>query len=326
MEMKGIKKLIKEKKRFLLTTHVHPDPDALCSELVLADFLKSKGRDVVIINADPVPRRLMFLPGVKMIRQFRETGRYLFDAVIVLDCGDWARIGAVKKLISPEIPVVNMDHHITNHAFGHFNLVDPEASSTAEQVYKFLHRTKYRLTKKTAMLLYIGLMTDTGSFRYDNTSPYTHKIAADLLQFGFSPNDLYKRLYETIPLTDLEHFTKVVSGFESYKDGRLICLELRRSILKKFSDDFDLREKIFRYLREIKNVEVILILTEVNKRMTRVNLRSNGLVNVAAVASHFNGGGHRKASGCLVASDIEETRDKLVKEIVKSMNYKKGKA
>ena len=178
---------------------------------------------------------------------------------------------------------------------------------------------KFPLTKDLAMLLYMGIMTDTGSFRYDNTSSYTHKAISELMQFDIEVSELYRKLYEAIPLNDLIYFSKVVNSFEPLCKGFVICLELRRSVVKKFSESFDLRDKIFRYLRAINGVEVIVILTEVTKNKTRVNFRSQEKIDVAQVAFKFDGGGHSRASGCVVYHGLREARQKVLRQIKKEV-------
>ena len=260
----------------------------------------------------------MFLPGVKAVKKVKEDQKLDYDVAIVVDCGDLNRIGTVRKIIDPNKMLINIDHHVTNDSFGDLNFVISKASSTAEVVYDLLRRAHVKLDKDLATLLYVGIMTDTGSFQYDNTSAYTHKIVGNLLEFDVPVNTLYQRLYETVPLTDLKYFTKIVNTFDSLFDGKVICVELKKRILNKFSAEFDLRDKIFKYLRAIKGVEVLVIFTEQEKNKTRVNLRSQGKVNVARLAAEFKGGGHRKASGCLLAHDMEISK-KIILDCIRKL-------
>ena len=145
--------------------------------------------------------------------------------------------------------------------------------------------------------------------------PTTHEIVSHLLKFDIRVSELYRKIYENVPLTDLKYFTRIVDSFDSICRGKVVCVELRRSVYKKFSEEFDLRDKIFKHLRTIKGVEVIVILTEDKRNTTRVNLRSQRKVNVARLASLFGGGGHHKASGCMIAGNIQEARKKIIKAI-----------
>lgn len=321
-DSKKILQTIKNNKVFLLSTHVSPDPDALCSELAFAMCLQSLGKKVFIVNEEKVPDRFLFLPGAKQIKSFGQFKKIDYDVAVVLDCGELDRIGDVRLLLDSKKPVINIDHHITNDSFGTLNLVEPEASSTAEVIYDLLQLMRVSITKLIALHLYVGIMTDTGSFRYENTTARTHAIIADLMRFGFSAYELYRKLYESMPLNDLKNFTRVISGFEENLGGRAVTVQLKNSLVEKFSGDFDLRDSVFKFLRSIKGVEVIAIFTEISPTKTRINLRSTRRVNVAAIAGHFHGGGHRRASGCIINKNMKQAREMLLHEIRKAMKWK----
>ncbi|MFA5261916.1 MAG: bifunctional oligoribonuclease/PAP phosphatase NrnA [Candidatus Omnitrophota bacterium] len=317
--MKTIIRVIKKHKTFLISTHVNPDPDALCSELALAGFLRARGKKVLIVNHKPLPQQFRFLPGSSEIKSYKEGQQLAYDVAIVVDCGDLDRIGKVQDLLQEGKALINIDHHITNDRFGDINLVQPKASSTAEVLYDLLAAAKHALTKDLAMHLYIGIMTDTGSFRYENTSARTHAIVAKLMEFKYSVPALYRKLYEMISFRDLKEFTKVISHFDIFSAGKIICVELTKTSLSKFSQAFDLRDAIFRFLRSIKGVEVFVILTEIERNKTRVNLRSSNKFDVAKLANYFHGGGHRRASGCMIHKNISKTRTEVIREIKKAL-------
>ncbi|MDP2654017.1 MAG: bifunctional oligoribonuclease/PAP phosphatase NrnA [Candidatus Omnitrophota bacterium] len=310
---------IKKHRRFLISTHVSPDPDGLSSELAMAMFLRKMGKQVVIVNEETVPVRYGFLPGAKMIRSCRAARIADYDAAIIVDCGDLGRIGPVGKLLRPDRLLINIDHHITNDLFGDLNLNDPSASSTAEVIYELFREGGASLTKDMAVLLYLGIMTDTGCFRYENTTSRTHEVAGHLLKFSFSISELYRRLYETVPLRDLQNFSRLLNHFEVFEKGRIVCLEVSKQMLRQFSDAIDLRDCVFKYLRTIAGVEVLVVLTEHRKNETRVNLRSQGGVDVARIASGFQGGGHPRASGCKIAGDLKAAKRKIISRIKQSL-------
>lgn len=318
MSQKAIHQAIKKHKTFLISTHVNPDPDALASELAMALYLKALGKKVHVVNTDPVPSRFQFLPTIEMVKEYKDGQTLDYDVAIVLDCGDLHRIEKVKNLILKGKVLVNFDHHLTNDHFGTLNLIRPQASSTAEVLFDFLKYAKARLNREMAQLLYLGVMTDTGSFRYDSTTVHTHKVAGELMKFDFSVSELYRRIYERVTFEDLRLFTKVINRFETLYKGRVVCIELKKNILKKFSEEFDVRDKVFTFLRAIRGVEVIIIYSDHTPKQTRVNFRSQGnRVNVAQLAYVFGGGGHRKASGCMVSGNISEARKKVLTELDK---------
>lgn len=319
MIKKKISEIVRKNKSFLISTHVNPDPDAICSELALAEYLRALGKRVHIVNEADLVKRFDFFPGTKSIQSLKKVKELSYDAAFVLDCGDLDRIGKVTKLMDSRKPIVNIDHHITNDRFGTINLVDTTVSSTAELLFDFLKHVRFKFTKSLAVNLYCGIMTDTGSFRYENTTPKTHLAVAELLKFKINVNDLYNKIYETIPLGDLKAFTQILNRFETYSRGKIVCIELKKKWVERFSDDFDLRDAIFKFLRAIAGVEVIIILTEVKRDLTRVNFRSLNYVDVAKIAHSFDGGGHQRASGCVVNKNLSESKSILLRKVNKTL-------
>jgi phosphoesterase RecJ-like protein len=322
MSLALILQKISQHKTFIVATHVNPDPDALASQLAMAIFLKALGKKVILLAEEIVPQRYAFLPSAGLIKKVDPKKKIAYDAAIIVDCGDLSRVGAVKKILQSPKAIINIDHHITNDFFGTINHVVPQASSTAEIIFDVLEQAKFKLDKKVATLLYLGIMTDTGSFRFENTTSRTHQVVSCLLKFNLPVNTFYQRLYETVPLSDLKSFTKLVSNFHSHFDGKVVTLQLRQSVVKKFSKEFDLRDKIFSYLRTIKGVEVIAILTEHGKNKTRVNLRSQGKVDVARLAAAYDGGGHSRASGCVVGKNMLEATEIILNDLNKLFKKK----
>ncbi len=317
MSFKKVIQTIKANKTFVVATHVGPDPDALGSQMAMAMYLKALGKKVTCVGDDVVPERFQFLPGVKSIKAYSERMKIKPDVMLIMDCGDRERAGHVQNLIGDNTIVINIDHHITNDNFGDINLVNPKSSSTCELLYELLTYDKAKLTDNMALHLYAGIMTDTGSFRFENTTSKTHIIAAALRKYSFSATKLYKQLYESIPLNDVQAFTKVINGFEALYQKRVACVRLPKRIVRKFSQDFDLRDTIFKFLRSINGIEVFIIFTEVSSKKTRINFRSSGRVDVAKIANKFDGGGHKNASGGTIACGMEEARKKVLKEIKK---------
>ena len=311
--------IIRKKKSFLISTHVHPDPDAICSILALGIFLRQRGKKVTMLLEEKVPKRYAFFPTAKLLRKFQARKTYPYDAAIILDCGDLDRIGRVSEALDPKKPVLNIDHHITNTKFGTLNHVIAKASSTAEVLYDILKAGRAQFNPSLALNLYAGIMTDTGSFRYENTTSKTHAIVSDLLKYNISTSELYRKIYERIPLKDLTAFTKVINGFQTYDRGKIVSVVLTKRVHKSFSENFDLRDAIFKFLRSIQGVQVIFIATEVDQKTTRVNFRSTSRVDVAKIASHFDGGGHRRASGCQIDKPLKVAKARVLKHIHKVM-------
>ena len=320
MNIKKILQTIKENDSFLISTHVNPDPDGLCSELALGLFLRALGKKVSIINEERVPKRYCFIPQVKMIKGYHSAVKNTFDVAIVLDCGELERVGKVMGLVQDCRTVVNIDHHITNKDFGDQNLVLPAASSTSEILYDFLMAAKAKLTRDIAVNLYLGIVTDTGSFRYENTTSKTHAIISRLMQYDFCISDLYRQLYESIPLNDIQNYIKIIKNFRIMYKGKVLYVTLKNKDLKSFSEHFDLKDKIFKFLRTIKGVEVVVIFVEKEDKSTRVNFRSQSHLDVAKLSSYFQGGGHKKASGCIIQGNIRTAQKRVFSKIKEMLN------
>ena len=184
-------------------------------------LLRRLGKQVSIVNDDPVPREYAFLPDVGRIIRFAEFKRGAnFDCLLLVDCSDISRCGKVQSLRQACRAVINIDHHISNTLFGEVNWVGASFSSASEMVYRLFRKLAYPLTSKDALLLYVGIMTDTGSFRYANTTADTHAIAADLLGYDIPVNKVYNSVYGNIPYEDMKLLNRVLLGLKRAAGAR----------------------------------------------------------------------------------------------------------
>ncbi|MBF0123223.1 MAG: bifunctional oligoribonuclease/PAP phosphatase NrnA [Candidatus Omnitrophica bacterium] len=316
---KKIVGVLRKYKSFIVTMHTSPDPDALGAALAMTLFLKSIGKKVRLFNEDPCPSWLRFMPRINLYEQYTGKEKFSADAVISLDCGDLERVGKVREVISRNTTIINIDHHVTNVHFGHYNHVQPKYSSTSEILYQILKKARCRFTKDMAILLYLGILTDTGSFGFDCTSSHTHEVIADLLKFNFSVSDLYRQVYETMPKEDLRPFLSIIHRLELHFNERVACLVMDEKDDEIFSGDFDLRDKVFGFLRSVKGLEVIVIITKKEKKRVRINFRSRNGFDVAKLAEKFGGGGHMKASGCFLDGSLSSAKARILREIGKGL-------
>ena len=314
--------VLKEVRRhhcFLISTHHNPDADAISSAVAVALWLKSLGKTVHVLNEDPCPEWLTFLPKTSLLKKAADVKKLDYDAAIICDCGDLSRVGSVSRLLVAGKPMINIDHHVTNDRFGTINVVDVKASSTCEMVFDLLKEARFKLNRDVAALLYAGIMTDTGSFRYDNTTARTHAVIAALMDLKVSAPDMYQRLYVGIPVSDMKLFTQLIHQADLLFNNRVYCVSLSKKIAARFSKSFDLKEKLFTFLRSLEGIEVVVILTEVNSKEVRVNLRSQGDFDVARLAQRFEGGGHVKAAGCKVHDTLAKSRTLILSAIKKAL-------
>ncbi|MFA5177237.1 MAG: bifunctional oligoribonuclease/PAP phosphatase NrnA [Candidatus Omnitrophota bacterium] len=313
---------IKKYNRFLVSAHTSPEGDALGSELALYFLLKKLGKQAVIINEDPLPPEYSFLAGKDSIRLYAPALKDIsFDCAVILDCTDLGRIGEVSRLINDALPVINIDHHISNKKFGAVNWVDAQASSASEMVFRLYKEMRLPFDADSALPLYVGIMTDTGSFRYSNTSVFTHKAAGELLRFGFNVPLVYRSIYENIPFTDIQLLIKTLSHIHRTSAGKIAWVELPAKLLRHKKLSFDLTDHILSFIRGIRDIQAAVLFKENLgvRNEIRVNLRSTGLVDVNKVAQAFGGGGHKTASGCTVHGKLEDVRKKVIAKIQQNL-------
>jgi len=308
VSLKSVVAAIKRNKRFLITAHVNLEGDALGSELAFLGLLKALGKEAVIVNEDPVPYGYDFLPGADKIIQYRENMENPgFDCFVALDCSNLKRCGEVYRLNNRGNPVINIDHHVSNDFFADINWVEPHLSSACEMVYLLYSNIGVPLNKAVALCLYAGLLTDTGSFRYSNTTSSVHMIAARLLEYGIDASDVYRRIYSSIPAQDIKLLAQILPKMKFSCGGKVVWFSVPGRILRKTKPVFDLSENILNFGRSVGGTEVVILFKENlgSKKEVRVNFRSDGKINVNIIAKIFGGGGHRTASACTVSGTLK---------------------
>ncbi len=287
--------------RFLLTTHEGPDGDALGSLLAMHHVLQQLGKDSVMFLAAkefPLPVEYRFLP---LSEVFHEPPADVVDRKLVfLDCGNIDRM-PVGFLRRAGAKLLNIDHHHDNTLFGTANLVDTQASCTAEIVLEIAKRLGAEITPEIAAALYVGLVTDTGKFMYENTGTGAHRMAAELVEAGVDVNDIYRRLYERVPIEKLRLVSRALDKIERYDGGRLAITYISLDDYRATGASEVLTEGIIDYLRSLEGTSVAAVIrdkTDGGNSARKVSLRStDGRVDVSAIARKHGGGGHRRAAG-----------------------------
>ncbi len=312
--MQKVIEAIKKYDKFLITAHINPEGDSLGSQLGMKALLDSLGKTAIMVDNDAVPGHYKFLPKAEEISN-KLDGKLSFEAAIVLDCPTLKRIGKVQGLIKKGKFIINIDHHISNEKFGDVNWVDPNASSAGEMVYKIYKELGIGLTKETALALYIAILTDTGSFNYDNTSSVTHDIAGELLGYGIDPASVSESVYERRSIADIKLFGLVLSTIKVNREGDVAYLEVTKKILKETGADLIKAEGFVNYARSIDKVKVAIIFKEDADNKISVSFRSKGEADVNRIASFFGGGGHVKASGCVVEGTLAEVEEKVLAKV-----------
>jgi phosphoesterase RecJ-like protein len=291
---------LREGDRFLLTTHEGPDGDALGSLLALHDILTQLGKDSVMFLAEkefPLPVEYRFMP---LQEVFHEPPADLSDRTVVfLDCGNIERMPV--DWLQNGFEILNIDHHHDNTRFGTVNLVDDSAACTAEIVFELAGRLGAELTSEIATALYVGLITDTGMFMYENTDARSHRTAAALIEAGVDVNEIYRRLYEHAPLEKLKLIARALEKIELHDDGSIAITYISKHDYDVTGGSEVLTEGIIDHLRTIDGTLVAAVVrdqAEKGRAKRKVSLRStDGRVDVSAIAREQGGGGHQRAAG-----------------------------
>jgi phosphoesterase RecJ-like protein len=298
--LKPVTDQIRTADRFVLTTHENPDGDALGSLLALHQILGRLGKDsVMFLSAKefPLPVEYRFLP---LEEVFHEPPADMVDRVVVfLDCGNIDRM-PVEWLRRDEGLILNIDHHHDNTRFGDVNLVDTDASSTAEIVYELAEELSVELTPEIASALYVGLVTDTGRFMYENTHPGAHRMAAELIEAGVDVNDTYRRLYERVPIEKLRLVARALDKLEQVEDCALAITYIAAGDYRETGASDVLTEGIIDYLRALEGTAVAALVRDKadGPGARKVSLRSvDGRIDVSRIAREKGGGGHERAAG-----------------------------
>jgi bifunctional oligoribonuclease and PAP phosphatase NrnA len=293
---------IRDAQRFILVTHEHPDGDALGSLVATQRILTQLGKDsVMYISADefPLPHEYRFFRFEGLVNELPDDLEQ--RTLVYLDCGNVDR-NPVETLQRQDAHILNIDHHHDNTHFGTVNLVDPGASCTAEIIWALAKPLGVQITPAIADALYVGLVTDTGRFMYENTGPRAHIMAAELIEAGVDVHDVYRRLYEGMPYPKLELLGRGLAKVQRFDDGRLTFASLSRDDFRLAGAEENYSEGVIDHLRSVAGTKVAALsrelLSEAGTGRKKVSLRAtDGDVDVSAIARAGGGGGHRQAAG-----------------------------
>ena len=302
-------------RRVLTICHENPEADALGSALAIALLVEASGGVATPVCADPMPPMYQFLPGMDRFRQ-EPAADLDYDLLVVGDCGELERIGPVlesHRALFQRVPILDIDHHVSNPHFGAFDWVDPRSSATCEMVTLLAWRVGVPLTAGDGMLaaaLAAGVVMDTGNFQHPNTTPRTLVVAAALREAGAPLSEIARRLYRSKPNSQLELFGRVLARLGSDLDGRLVWSTLELADLVAAGAGSAESEGLVDMLAQSETSEASILFKEVDGNgSTRVSIRTrDGGVDATVLAGTFGGGGHARASGATVALPLEPAR------------------
>ncbi|MGC1482058.1 MAG: bifunctional oligoribonuclease/PAP phosphatase NrnA [Chthoniobacterales bacterium] len=297
--------------------HLRPDGDALGSTIAFALWLKSIGKKVIALNENGVPSKYAFLPSSDLVTEPPKDGdRIRCDAFVALDTSVKERLGNVLDRVEMPEVFINIDHHVSNEAFGQLNFIDAESPATGQIVVNFFESQGIEITPAMAANLFVAISTDTGSFQYMNTTAQTFEAGATLVRAGVKVGEISQSMYEQQPRRRLELLRLALNSAEFTCDDRVASFALRRADFVRLGLSPEDNEGIIDQLRSVEGVIAAVFLEELGDGMIRISARSKDVrVDVCKVCGQFGGGGHALASGARARGDLDEVSAKFLEAI-----------
>lgn len=317
--LRAVAEVIRDSQRPLLCGHVMPDGDSLGSVLALGLGLQQLGKEVVMYSSDPIPDLYHYLPGFDQIA-VNEIPAGDYDLLVAVDCSVLERLGAgLSPYLEKGLPVAILDHHVNENPFGQHNYIRTSAAATGEIIMDLLELLQVELNLDLAICLYTAMVTDTGSFRYENTTPDTHRKVARLLECRVPVSKISNLIFGEQPLESLYLLQKALSTLEVSQCGRIAWMSITQDIIQAMGASEQNIEGLINYPRKIKGVELAIFFRELEDGRVKVGFRSKYCVDVNVLAKKFGGGGHVRASGCTIHGPITKVKEQVVKEALHSI-------
>ncbi|MDR1327328.1 MAG: bifunctional oligoribonuclease/PAP phosphatase NrnA [Heliobacteriaceae bacterium] len=318
MDYSEIHNTIKSAKNILLISHVNPDGDTLGSMCALYCAIEEtfkKKCDMMLLSK--VPAVYEFLPNIDKAKNIEDFDKSrVYDLAITLDVAALDRICSGEIFFEKALKTINIDHHQTTKNYADINIIDPDASSTGEVVYGIMKTLDWKMNADIAVNLYTAILTDTGSFRFDNTKPSTFEIAAELVRAGANPPEIYKNVYESDSRTIVLFQAHCISKSKFLEDDKIAYTIVYKKDMEKFNAGDDAMEGMTEKLRAIVTTRIAFVVKEMKSGGSKVSMRSK-FADAAQICAVFSGGGHKFAAGCTIKAAPEQAAKLILEEIKK---------
>lgn len=311
--LRRIASILNEGKSFLIMTHKDPDPDGIGSMLALGKALNNVGKEAILVTEELLPAPISLLKGAERIIQDIESERY-FDGVIVMDSGEIERVGGPYNYLEGHLTIINIDHHESNSLFGDLNLVDSNASSTAELVFQVIKAAGLSIDSDVAENIFAGIQADTGSFKYSNTTSSSLRIAADMVDFGAIPWQISRTMMREYNSSQLKLLEIALGTLEFYHNGEIGIMTLSLEMFNSAQAHLVESNRFIDYPRFVQGVELAVLIRQTGENDYKFSLRSNDRVDVAQLCARFGGGGHIRAAGFECHGSLGWLKDNFLKE------------
>ena len=315
-DLRRIAEIIEGHSSFLVTGHIDPDGDCMGSMLAIGLYLRGIGRDVICYAPGDISDRFRDLPGADMLVTREEVEGSGFEAVFTVDS---PTAGRIDNVLDPgaDLPVVNIDHHPSNEMFGTVNVIDESAAAASILVMRMLeYLAPEAIDSDIASCLYLGILMDTGAFRFQNTGPEAFRSAARLMEYGARAYELTHEFVYMKKFRTLKLLASVLGSLETHAGGRVATMQVTLDMLEESGAGFEDSEGFVDYGAAIDDVELVALLREIEPGRIRVSLRSRNAHDVSELAGKFGGGGHAKAAGLTLEGDIGSARRAMIEGLV----------
>ena len=293
---------------------MNPDGDTLGSMCAMYSMIYKRFKKKADMNiVSSLPYNYKFLPNIGLAQRYYDHS-LIYDLVITLDVAAIDRVLDSRVFFDKAKITVNIDHHKTNPKFGDYQIIEPNASSCGEVLYNYFKSNGWEIDTESAICLYTAIMTDTGNFKYENTSSDTFRAVADLVDCGVIPNEIYKKCYETKTKNFVLFQNYCVNKAEFSDDNKIVYTTVYKKDLEKFNAGDDYTDGIAETLRAIETTDIAFVAKEVDAKITKISMRSKKK-DVAEICSKFGGGGHTYAAGCTIKLSVSDSIKKIMKEI-----------
>lgn len=319
-QINDVIRFIERNDDFLVVSHVQPDGDAVASTCAVGWILDQLNKKYTMVNEETIPPKYRLLPGADQIVRTEDIEAHPpFAHVISVDCADMGRIGSARNLFAEGVSILNIDHHLTNDRFGTVNFIRPDAAASVEILYDLIETLGLPWKEPIATCIYAGLLTDTGGFRYANTTPGVMQIASTLLLHGADGPRLADELLEKVSAAHVLLLRHSLSTLSFDHNRQIAWMSVTSEHIRNSGATDEDSDGLVQYPRNIEGVEVGILFKERADGAVKVSLRSAGTVNVAAIAQSFGGGGHVLAAGCTVHDSLDTAIDVVVKAVKTSL-------
>jgi phosphoesterase RecJ-like protein len=321
--------LIENAHHILITTHTKPDGDACGCIAVMSEALRKQGKHVQSLILSPLPGWYMFLfdEKVPVLRQDvpaedLSRGAFgVFDLVIIVDTNSFSQLPHIEAYLKQtEAPILVIDHHATSDSIGKVEIVDATAAAAGLVLYDFLTFTGWPITRRMAQGLFVAIATDTGWFQFNNTDSRTYRRAADLIDLGVEPADVYDKLYQNFSCPRFRLMQTMLSRLELHLDERYAVQYILQADFAQTGALYEDTENLINECHRIGSVVVSTLLVELKDGRVRCSLRSRGDVDVSEIAARFGGGGHKKAAGTFLPGPIDHAKRLIFTEVAQRLH------